>query len=114
MAPEGDQALAQINNEIYVTTVPKIGDKISVSVARPDNAQFPAQKLTEIGGQFPHWATDGRKVHWSIGNGHFVYDLDKAKAFADSVKAAQKEEEEAEDSEMRNLRSIVQKNIVLK
>lgn len=99
MAPEGDQALAQINNEIYVMTVPQIGDKIKISVASPDNAQFPAKKLTEIGGQFPSWGTGGRKVHWSIGNGHFVYDLDAAEAFADSVKAAKKAEKEKEKQE---------------
>lgn len=99
MAPEGDQALAQINTEIYVATVPKVGDKIDMSVADPDNAQFPARKLTEIGGQFPRWDTGGRKVHWSIGNGHFVYDLDEAKAFEDSVKADQKAEEEQQKEE---------------
>lgn len=90
MAPEGDQALAKINNDIYVMTVPKVGKKIDISVAKPDNSQFPARKLTEIGGQFPAWGTNGRKVHWSIGNGHFVYDLDAAKAFEDSLKAAEK------------------------
>lgn len=99
MAPVGDQALAKINNEIYVMTVPKIGDKIEISVANPESSQFPADKLTEIGGQFPTWGNEGRKVHWSIGNGHFVYDLDAAEAFADSVKAAQKAEEEKEEAE---------------
>src|SRR5690606_7945285 len=43
-------------------------------------------------GQFPAWSADGKKVHWSIGNAHFVYDLDEAKAFEDSVKAAAKAE----------------------
>lgn len=93
MAPEGDQALAKINNDIYVMTVPKVGKKIDISVAKPDNSRFPARKLTEIGGQFPAWGTNGRKVHWSIGNGHFVYDLDAAKAFEDSLKAAGKEKD---------------------
>jgi len=99
MAPEGDQALAQINNDIYVMTVPKVGKKIDISVANPDNSQFPAHKLTTIGGQFPTWGNDGRKVHWSIGNGHFIYDLDAAKAFDDSVKAAKKVEEDQKRSE---------------
>lgn len=93
MAPEGDQALALINNDIYVVTVPKTGDTPSISVANPDNAAFPAQKLTTIGGQFPHWSGDAGKVHWSIGAGHFIYDLADAEAYADSVEAAKKEEE---------------------
>ena len=99
MAPEGDQALAQINNDIYTMTVPKVGDKIKISVANPDNAQFPARKLTEIGGQFPDWGSNGEKVHWSIGNSHFVYDLPAAEAFEDSVKASENEEESEQENE---------------
>jgi len=99
MAPEGDQALAQINNEIYVLTIPEIGEAPSISLARPDNAKFPAKKLTTIGGQFPAWASDGRSVHWSIGNAHLVYNLDDAKAFEDSVKAVKRAEEEKKSEE---------------
>ncbi len=94
-APVGNQALAMINNDIYVVTIPYVGEAPTISVANPDAAAFPAQKLTEIGAQFPAWADDGRSVHWSIGNAHFVYNLDDSKAFADSVKAAKKAEEEA-------------------
>ncbi len=91
MAPEGDQALAQVLNDLYVVTVPYVGGETpTISVANPENAAFPARKLTDIGGQFPAWGSDGRKVHWSIGNAHFVYDLDLAKAADDSVKAAEK------------------------
>lgn len=95
MAPEGDQALAQVTNDIYVVTVPVTGGKVpSVSVASTASSQFPSKKLTEIGGQFPEWSHDSKKVHWSIGNGHFIFDLDKAEAFDDSVKTAKKLEEE--------------------
>lgn len=91
MAPEGDRALAQVVNDLYVVTVPEVGGATpTISVANPDNAAFPARKLTEIGGQFPAWSADGRKVHWSIGNAHLVYDLDAAKAFDDSVKAVKR------------------------
>ena len=88
IAPTGDQALAQVNNDIYVVTVPWTGGAVpSISVGNPENASFPSRKLTDIGGQFPSWSSDARKVHWSIGNAHIVYDLDRAKAFDDSVKA---------------------------
>jgi Tol biopolymer transport system component len=102
MAPEGDQALAQINNNLYVVTVPKTGNVTSISVANPQSAQFPSKKLTELGGEFPAWSADGQKVYWSLGSSHFVYDLDEAEAFADSVKAAKKAEEEAEKAEQDN------------
>ncbi|MEN8376835.1 MAG: amidohydrolase family protein [Gemmatimonadota bacterium] len=101
MAPVGDQAIAQVNDHIYTVTVPFVGGETpSVSISNPDNAPFPAKRLTEVGGQFPAWGADGRAVHWSIGNAHVVYDLDRAEAFADSVAEAKKqaaEEEEAEE-----------------
>ncbi len=99
MAPEGDQALAQVHNDLYVVTVPKLGGEApTISVANPENAAFPARRLTDIGGQFPAWSGDGHEVHWSVGNGHFVYDLDAAKAHDDSVAAAKKAAGEQADS----------------
>jgi Tol biopolymer transport system component len=93
MAPDGDQALAQINNEIYTLDVPKTGKTVSISVADVGSAQFPAKKLTELGGEFPSWSSDSKKVHWSLGRYHIVYDLERAKTFDDSVKVAKKAEE---------------------
>jgi len=93
MSPEGDRALAQVVNDLYVVTVPWVGGETpTISVANPENAAFPARKVTEVGGQFPAWSADGRKVHWSIGNAHVVYDLDRAEAVEDSIKAAKKAE----------------------
>lgn len=94
MAPEGDKAMAQINNDIYVVTVPKLGQTPTISVSNPASAQFPSWKLTEIGGQFPAWSSDASHVHWSIGNAHFIYDLESSMTYADSVKAAKKTEAE--------------------
>ena len=96
MAPVGDQALAKINNEIYVVTVPTIGGEVpSISVADPANAQFPARKLTKFGGEFPQWTGDGKEIHWSLGNAYFAYNLPDAKAFEEALKKKQKEEAEA-------------------
>lgn len=91
MAPRGDQALAQVNNDIYVVTVPVVGGQTpTISVGNVDNASFPARKLTDIGGQFATWSDDAQRVHWSIGNAHFVYDLERARIFEDSLEAAQR------------------------
>ncbi len=99
MAPQGDQALAQVGNNLFVVTVPRVGgDTPTISVANPDNAAFPAMRLTDIGAQFPAWSGDANRVHWSIGNAHFVYDLDDARAFADSVEAAAEDEPADADS----------------
>ncbi|MBW3535569.1 MAG: amidohydrolase family protein, partial [Gemmatimonadetes bacterium] len=99
MAPRGDQALAQVVNDLYVVTVPYVGGETpTVSVADPARAAFPARRLTDIGGQFPAWGSDGRTVHWSVGNAHFVYDLDRARAVDDSLEAAATAGEEAPDT----------------
>lgn len=80
MAPTGDQALAVVGSDIYVLSVPYVGGPTPiVSVADPATAAVPVKKLTDIGGEFPAWRADGRKVHWSIGNAHVIYDLDSAK-----------------------------------
>lgn len=93
LAPKGYKVLAQVNNDIYVVTMPLTGKSVSISVADPASSKFPARKLTEIGGEFPYWEANALRVHWSIGNGHFIYDLTKADAFDDSVKLAKKAEE---------------------
>jgi Tol biopolymer transport system component/imidazolonepropionase-like amidohydrolase len=90
ISPTGKRLIAQINNEIYMATLPQTGKMVTISLADAGNAQWPASKLTELGGEFPYWEADGKKVHWSLGNAHFVYSIDAAEAFDDSVKAAKK------------------------
>jgi imidazolonepropionase-like amidohydrolase len=100
MAPQGDQALAQVSSDIYVVTVPVLGGTeptITVGGA-PDATTFPARKLTDIGGQFPTWSRDAKRVHWSMGNAHAIYDLDRAKTFEDSVARARRERSGRRDS----------------
>src|SRR4029077_15349729 len=55
------------------------------SVANPEGAPTMVRKLTDIGGQFPSWTSDGSKVRWAIGNALFTYDLNRAEAIDDSV-----------------------------
>jgi Tol biopolymer transport system component len=96
MAPEGDQALVQINNEIYVVTVPKVGlEAPKISVSDPAASQFPSRKLTKLGGQFASWNTDGKKVFWSIGNAFFTYDIDQAKIKEEELRKKKEAEEKA-------------------
>ena len=101
MAPAGDQVMALIEGQIYTTTVPMVGGEAPlINVGNPDNAAVPARRLTEMGGEFPAWATSGRAVHWSLGRAFFTYDLDEAEAFEEAREAEEREEaEEAEDEE---------------
>ncbi len=96
MAPAGDRALAQVRLDLYTLAVPYVGGETPVvSVADPERASVPVRKLTEVGGQFPAWSADGRRAHWSIGNAHFIYDLDDAAAADAAARAAEAEEDEA-------------------
>ena len=90
MAPVGNQAVAQVNNNIYVITIPEAGKVPNINVGNPAFSAFPSKQLTEIGGEWPAWEADGKKVHWSLGNGHWVYNTERAKFVEDSVKAAKK------------------------
>ncbi|HIK87485.1 MAG TPA: amidohydrolase, partial [Alphaproteobacteria bacterium] len=95
MAPEGDQAIAHIHNEIYTFTVPKYGgETITIKLSNAEDASFPAKKLTQIGGEFPSWSVNAKKVYWSLGNAFFTYDIDDATKFEE-----EHEEEEDEDEE---------------
>lgn len=91
MSPNGGKALAQINNNIYLVTIPMTGKTDNISVASAENAEFPARQLTDIGGEFPFWQADGKTIHWSLGSTHFTYDIERAEFFEDSLRDAKKE-----------------------
>jgi Tol biopolymer transport system component len=98
MAPGRRQALAVLDVDLYVVTVPQVGAEApTVSVANADGAAFPVRQLTDIGGQFPAWAADGEKVHWSIGRTHFIYDLAEARAAEEAAEAEARERERERD-----------------
>ncbi|NVJ85456.1 MAG: PD40 domain-containing protein [Algoriphagus sp.] len=90
MAPKGNKALAQVNNNVYVVTIPQVGKTPSINVGDPKSSSFPSRQLTEIGGEWPAWEANGEKVHWSLGNGHWVYDIARAEFVEDSVTSAKK------------------------
>lgn len=101
MSPAGDVALAQLSSDFYTVVVPPRGTQATVNVAEPATAAFPARKLTDIGGQFPAWSGDGRRVHWSMGNAHVVYHLDSAAAREAAIAVARRDTSIAESARPR-------------
>ncbi|QCW99356.1 amidohydrolase family protein [Aggregatimonas sangjinii] len=99
ISPDGKTALALINNDLYTVTIPRYGKTPSVSLAKADKAAFPAMKLTVMGGEFPVWSHDSKKVHWSLGASHFRYDLLAGKKFQDSLDLIKKEKEKMKGKE---------------
>ena len=95
MAPRGDRALAKINNDVYVVTVPPIGaETISISVSSPESAAFPSWKLTTFGGEFAHWNHDGNTVNFTLGNAYFAYDMAEAEKVKKELEEKKKKEAE--------------------
>lgn len=102
MAPEGDKALAQINNEIYVVTIPKTGGTVpTISVADAEKAEFPARKLTKLGGEFATWNPTGKIVYFSLGNALFTYHLDSAKARELAIKKKKAADEKKSEADKK-------------
>ena len=97
-APKGDYALAQINNDIYIVTIPYVGaDGVKINVKDASKAAFPSRKLTKFGGQFPSWGLNGKVVYWSLGNTLFRYDIAQAEAREEEQKQAKEEKEKEEE-----------------
>lgn len=95
MAPKGDKAMAKINNDVYIVTVPPVGaETVKISVSNPESAAFPSWKLTKFGGEFAHWSSDGNTVNFTLGNAYFAYDLAESKRVAEELKEKKKKEEE--------------------
>jgi hypothetical protein len=86
VSPRGGRAVAQVGSHIYVVDIPTVGGPVpTVSVASPASAPVTVRQLTDIGGEFPSWSADGKRVHWAIGNAWFTYDLDRIEAIEDST-----------------------------
>jgi Tol biopolymer transport system component len=87
LSPDASTVLSQVGNDLFVFPIVDSGEPATINLAAPDNAELPVRRLTDVGGQFPAWSNDGRRVHWSIGNSHFVYDLVRARQIDDSIAA---------------------------
>lgn len=93
IAPRGPRrALAQVGMHLYSVDLPPLREPTpTISVASPRSAPVPVRQLTEIGGEFPSWSADGRRVHWALGNMFFTYDLARVEAIEDSTEEAARE-----------------------
>jgi Tol biopolymer transport system component len=82
ISPDGDRALVQADNHVFLVSIPMVGGQTpTVSVASPGSAAVPVRRVTRVGGDFPGWTRDGRRLFYSIGHAFFSYDV----AAADSL-----------------------------
>jgi Tol biopolymer transport system component len=114
MDPRGDRVLVQVGNELYLVLVPRVGEAPTINLANPENAEVPARKVTEVAGQFPSWSVDGKRLHWSVGHSHFVYDTDSAMAPRDTASKAPRYRGVETKIVLREKRDIPQGSVLLR
>ncbi len=69
ISPTGKQALALVNDQLYLLAVPVTGgDAPTINVSSP---AVPLKKLTDIGADSFAWADDGKTITWSLGSSYF-------------------------------------------
>ena len=94
ISPDSDRVVAQLDNYVYMVTLPLMGGQTPVvNVSDPSAAAFPVKRLTMIGGEFIGWTNDGRQAYWSAGRAFLKWDpvvadsMDKLKARTDSIRS---------------------------
>jgi len=97
-SPVKEEALAVINNDVYVVTIPYSGLKdLSINVSNPKSSSFPARKLTKFGGEFASWGANGDNVYFSLGKSFFNYNIPIAKADEERIKTEKNKEKNKKD-----------------
>ena len=106
-SPVDEKALAVINNDVYVVTIPYTGVKdFSINVSKPSSSAFPARKLTKFGGEFASWGINGDNVYFSLGKSLFNYNIPLAKADEETIKKEKKEKEKEKDKDKEKEKKI--------
>ncbi len=73
MSPNGRQALALVNNQLYLIDVPVPGgEPPTVNVSSPS---VPIKKLTDVGADTFGWADGGKTMTWGLGASFFRQPL---------------------------------------
>ncbi len=92
ISPDGNWALADVNNQIYLIAVPKIGGP--APMVNIGGGALPVKKLTDIGADYFGWSNDGGMITWSIGSTFYRQAMDTV-----SFDPPEPEEETEEDEE---------------
>lgn len=82
ISPDGQWAIAQITEQLYLYAVPQPGDGMINLIA--DDRVFP---LTRIGGDFAGWSADGQSLFWSVGSSSFATRLQDVLALSADIRA---------------------------
>jgi Tol biopolymer transport system component len=92
--PDGKWAMAKVDNQLYVISVPPVGgDGATVNVFSP---QAPVQQLTSFGADSFRWSSDGASMTWAVGATYFRRPFESV-SFRPPENEAQPDREEPEE-----------------
>jgi hypothetical protein len=75
ISPDGQWALAQVTNQVYLLAVPRLGGEApTVDVSK---SPVPMRKITEVGGDYMDFANGGKTVVWAEGSTFFRLPVDQ-------------------------------------
>jgi Tol biopolymer transport system component len=78
VAPNGKRALANVRSNLYLIDLLPTGSDVPViSTTKLTQSPLPLTRLTEVGGSFPSFTTDGSRAVWALGPSLFVHDLSR-------------------------------------
>jgi Tol biopolymer transport system component/imidazolonepropionase-like amidohydrolase len=66
ISPDGLSALAEVQNKLYLVTIPKVGAE-APTISVTEGAAMPVKKISKEGGEYLNWTADGNTVTWSLG-----------------------------------------------
>ena len=72
--PDRTMALAGVNNQLYITPIPKVGG--TAPVVDVNSPTIPVKKLTDVGADYFDWADNGNTITWSIGSTFYRLPVD--------------------------------------
>jgi Tol biopolymer transport system component len=94
ISPTGKQALALVNDQLYLLDVPVTGGEApTVNVSSPS---VPLKKLTDVGADSFAWADDGKTITWSLGSSYFRQPVSTVTFDAPARSSSDDEEKTAE------------------
>ncbi|HET9678955.1 MAG TPA: amidohydrolase, partial [Gammaproteobacteria bacterium] len=64
VSPQGRWVAFQERYNVYIAPFTRSGQAIEIG---PDTKSIPVQRVSAHGGNYLHWAGDGRSLHWSLG-----------------------------------------------
>ena len=104
LSPNGKYALAKVEQQLHLITVPQLGRKaITMNVA---SASTPLKKITDIGVDSFSWSNDGQTMVWSVGSTLYTQKITDV----EWVAPKKKEEEKPESTELASADDVVDQN----